>query len=309
MTVATLPPSPYERQAMLVLGSQSVMLDDVDGGWQCVSLDLGYPDVRAVTDPIPGMHGVIDRTQFFGGRVITASLTSWDGGRVPLDQITAQFGPFLDVGARPELHYTTKGNPTERVLTLRASAWSAPMLQPNYGASGLGNEFQLSFVAADPIPRSAATSLATAWAGSSTLTGRLYSWKPPRLYVSLGGSPANGTLISHGSLMFRPLLRIYGPITAPVVKFVTQNSAQTFIVAALNTSRIDAGNYVEIDTGMKTAFLNGQHTQPWLSKLDWTQMNWPVLPVSPDQTVMSLTGNNTTGASQVQATWQDRFFE
>jgi len=310
-TAAPAPPVPtdFERQARLVLGGVTVPLDNPDGGWVCTELDLGFPDIRDVTDVNPIAHGVIDRTRYFGGRVITAQFTSWDGGDMPLDLITAQFAPFLDVGARPELHYTTKGNPIERVLTLRASAWSAPMDPPNYGQNGSGgNVFQASWIAADPIARGAVTQLATAWAGDSTTIGRVYPLTFPRQYATSGGSPSVAILKSPGSSPFRPMLRLYGPISAPVITLATQLSGQRFVIAGSLTSRIDAGHFVAIDCASQTAFLDGDPSQPWLSQLDWTRTTWPVLPVVPDQTTMSLTGNNTTGITQVQASWQDRYF-
>jgi hypothetical protein len=44
-----------------------------------------------------------------------------------------------------------------------------------------------------------------------------------------------------------------------------------------------------------------------ITGLDWVATRWPVLPVLPDQTTMTITGSNTTAVSQVQASWQDRY--
>lgn len=290
------------RAAWLVLGSLSVPLDDVDGGWICQELDLGYPDIRDVTNPNPVAHGLVDRTKFFGGRAVTAKIMAYPG-RMTLDQAVEQFAPFMDVGARPELHYTTDGDETERVLVLRASAWSAPMDPPPE------RPFQLSWIAPDPVASSVASSSATAWSGSGGIGGRTYNLTFNRVYPGGGGGlPGSGTLISAGDVGFQPYLRIFGPITGPVVTFVTaQAPAATYRVAFLSTTRIDAGHFIGVDTAGHGAWLDDNPALPQLSQLDWTRMAWPVLPVAPNSTTMSLTGQNTTGISQVQATWQDRF--
>ena len=287
------------RQAGLLLNGAVVMLDDLDGGWLCTELDLGYPDVRDVTDPNPNAHGIIDRTQFFGGRTITAKISGAPGGTMDLDRIADQFAPYLDPSARPELHFTTIGNAVERIFTLRASAWSAPMDPPSR------RDLQATWIAADPIARSAAQQLATAWTGVPG-TGRTYPLSFNRVYPAGSGAPINAVLTSNGEVPFRPTLRIYGPITGPTVSFYTQ-SGQAFFVVFLASARIDAGNFVLVDTANHTAYLNGLSSQPWLGQLDWTQMAWPVLPVAPDSTTMSISGQSTTGISQVQATWRDRY--
>ena len=108
----------------------------------------------------------------------------------------------------------------------------------------------------------------------------------------------------------RPLLRIYGPITGPVVTFASTpggTSAVTFLAGY----RIDAGHFVDVDTAAKTAYLDGVTTQSALSAIDWSKMGagWPVLPVLPASSTMTLTslGGNTTGVTQVVATWQDGY--
>jgi hypothetical protein len=254
--------------------------------------------VRDVTNPLPNAHGVIDRTRFFGARTVTAKITSWDDGNLPFDEITRQFAPFLDVGARPQLHYTTMGNQTERVLPLRATTWSAPMDPPHE------NQFQAQWIAPDPVASGALTNSATAWSGSSGGSGRTYDFAPNRIYPNDSGSPVTAVLQSNGEIGFQPLLTIFGPIQGAQVKLVT-DSGTTFFVPTLPQARIDGGHYVVIDTHLHTALYDG--VTPWLNNIDWTQMLWPVLPVLPDETTMSLLGINCTTLTQVVAQWQDRY--
>jgi hypothetical protein len=291
------------RAAWLVLGSLSVPLDNPDAGWICTELDLGYPDVRDVTNPNPVAHGLVDRTKYFGGRTVSAKITAFTGGTMPLDVIVEQFAPFLDVSARPELHYLTDGNLTERVLILRASAWSAPMDTPPE------RPFQMTWVAPDPIAQGAASeqTQTTAWSGGASGGGRTYPLTFNRVYPAGGGAPVAGLVLSDGDIAVQPYLRIFGPITGAAVTFVTQISGQTFLVPMLLTNRIDAAHFIGIDTAKHTAYLDDDITKPVLNMIDWTRLIWPVLPVAPDQSTVTLTGQNTTGVTQVLVTWRDRY--
>ena len=289
------------RTARLVLGSLSVPLDDPDGGWICTELDLGYPDVRAVTNPNPVAHGIVDRSKFFGGgRTVTAKIMAYPG-RLTLDQAVAQFAPFMDVEARPTLHYTTDGDTTERVLTLRTTAWSAPMGAPPE------RPFQLSWIAPDPIAQDANAQLATAWSGAGG-TGRTYNLTFNRTYPTGSTKPVSGTIQPHGDVAVLPLLRIYGPIQGAWVQFATNiQPSAAYYVKFLPTFRIDATHRVEVDCAAHTAFLDGDVTQNVLGQLDWTQTVWPILPPAPDYTYMTLSGTNTSDTTQVQASWNDRY--
>ena len=291
------------RRAWLTLPNQSLVLDNPDGGWVCTELDLGWPDVRAVTDPDPQSHGLIDRTQYFGGRTVTAKIDAYQGGSFGgIDAIVEQFAPFMDPGARPQLHYLTDGNTVERVISLRAAQFGGPMIVPP------DRPFQLAWVAPDPIAMGAATLQTTAWSGATSGGGRTYNMVHPRTYPAGSGSASNGWFATNGDMPVMPYLRIYGPITGGRVTFYTNGPPQVvYVVALLSTYRIDPPHFLGIDTKAHVAFLDDDPKQPALDALDWTQVVWPVLPVAPDWAAMTLTGQNTSGSTQVQATWQDRY--
>ena len=293
---------PGVRAARLVLGPLVVPLDDLDGGWVCTSLDLGAAEVRDVTNNAPDQHGTDDRTQFLGSRVVTANLTAVPDGNLPLDEIVAQFDPFMDPGARPELHFTTLNvDGLERVLVLRSSAWSSPMVQP------VSRDFQLSWVAPDPVIRSAILSTTTAWSGSSTIGGRVYSLTFPRVYPAGGGGYVEGSIVSNGALPVAPLLQMFGAITDPQIFLLPQSGAY-WAFYFVPGFRIDAGHYLQIDCAAHTAFIDNDPTQNALASINWqTSRLWPVCPVAPNRTSLALYGSSTTGSTQVKASWQDRF--
>jgi hypothetical protein len=294
------------RTAWLELGTLTLALEDDDAGYFCQSLDLGYPDVREVVNNRPDQNGIDDRTRLMGGRTVTANITALAGAGARIDAVAASFAPFMVPSARPVLHYVLdRPGAAERTLTLRAAGYSWPIV----GADE--RDIQLQWVAADPVARDPTLRTATAWAGASNSPGRLYNLTFNRIYPVGGGGPVPGTISSPGDLPVTPALRIYGPITGPVVNFAMTNPTGAIAVYFLADYRIDAGHFVDVDTAARTAYIDGDTTQSALSAIDWSQMGngWPVLPVLPGSTQMTLTalGGNTTGVTQVVATWQDGY--
>jgi hypothetical protein len=296
-------PPVNQRKAWLVLGQLTRPLDDLVSGWACTSLDLGGPVVREVVNNSPDQHGTDDRTQYLGSRVVTANITAVPDGSVPLDEIVQGFAPFLDPSARPELHYTlmdTSG--LERVLILRATAWSAEMSQP------VRRDFQLSWVAPDPIIRSAVAASATAWSGSSVVAGRVYNLTFNRAYPAGSGGYIEGIIVSNGDLPVAPVLQLFGPITDPQIFFYPSVGSANWRFYFDTGFRVDAGHFLQIDCAARTAYLDNDPTQNMLPFIDWVQSRlWPQLPVAPTRTNMSLYGSSATNSTQVRATWNDRF--
>jgi hypothetical protein len=294
---------PCVRRAWLVLGSQTVLLDNPAGGWFCQSLDLGAPVVREVTNNNPDRNGQTDRTQYMAGRVVTIAVTALAGARAQIDAVASQFSPFMDPSQRPVLHYVLdRPGAAERTMTLRAQSYDWPIV----GADE--RDVALQFLAADPVALDPVQQSAIAWAGSSSGQGRIYSLTFPRVYPTGGGSSTSTTIVTHGDLPIRPLLRIYGPITAPVVGMSTPGSSYQPRIGFVPSFTIAAGAYVEVDTATKTARLAGDPTQSVANSVDWQNCRWPYLPPAPASTIMVLFGSSTSGFSQVQALWNDRYY-
>ena len=263
------------RTAWLTLGSLTLPLEDDDAGYFCQSLDLGYPDVRAVVNNKPGQHGIDDRTSLMGGRTVTANITALAGAGAVIDEVATSFAPFMVPSARPVLHYVLdRPGAAERTLTLRGSGYSWPIV----GADQ--RDIQLQWIAADPVVRDPTVQTATAWSGSSDSPGRQYNLTFNRIYPVGGGDPTTGIIQSPGDVRVRPLLRVYGPITGAQVIFTTTD-ASLFGVYFMSEYRIDAGHFVDVDTAAHSVMLDG--TTSALSALDWRLMGqgWPVLPVLP----------------------------
>ena len=291
-----------QRKAWLVLGAQTRPLDDLAAGWVCTELDLGGINPREVTSNKPDQHGVDDHTQFLGGRVVTANMTALPDGTVPLDAVVSGFAPYVDPGARPELHYTLIDDKGERVLTLRGASNAASMPTPSR------RDFQLAWTASDPVARGAQVHQATAWAGSGQGTlGRNYDLTFDRIYDVSAGSPVVGIIESSGELPFAPVLDIFGPITNPVVTLTT-TTGDTWVIRFKTDYRVDAGHRVTVDCVNHLVYPDGDDSVNHLASLDWASSTlWPWLPILPASTTMMLNGSGTTGVSQVRAQWHDRY--
>ena len=289
------------RKAWLTLGQSSLLLEDRSAGYVCSSLDLGSPDIRAVVNNHPDRDGIIDRTQFFGQRLITAEVIAMASLGAQIDAVASSFGRYMVPSARPVLHYILdRPGAAERTLTLRAS---------NYDWKIEGDavrDIQMQWVAADPIARDPTTQSATAWSGSGGVLGRRYDLRFDRVYPVGAGLPTTATILGQGDVPIQPYLRIFGPITNPRVTFTTTGPPAVGFAIAL-TTRIDAGHFIGIDTKNHTAWLDDDTTKSMLSTMDWVNNKWPVLPVAPDRTLMALAGTVTTSSTQVVASWQNGY--
>jgi hypothetical protein len=276
----------FERTAWLYLDGRRVDLDDTEGGWGMAELDLGYPEIRDVTNNRPVQHGIDDQTRYFGPRAITAKLMLW-GGTVKLDDIPGLFAPFMDPMARAELHYTTiSASPRERLITVRAAGMSAPMPSP------WKREMQLSWVAPDPIIRDGELKVATAWTDAAS-------------------GPTAVNITTPGETMVPPRLFVHGPVTGATVavdSFVPPDGEHTYGAVYFKPDfTIEAGHYVDLDCLNHRAYLDGDTLQRVIDKVEFTTTIWPwLLPAGYDN-VLTLTGAATDPATKVECWWRDLY--
>jgi hypothetical protein len=293
------------RQAWLVLPDSGLSIGLEGPGYFCQSLDLGAPVVREVTQNRPSADGTIDRTMYGGSRLVSANLTAIASAGARIDDVADNFGPFMAPSARPVLHYILdRGTNPERTIMLRPAAYNWPIV------GAFQRDIQLQWVAPYPFASDVVVKSGTAYAGANPGLLRVYPLTFPRLYNIPGiGSPINATLSPGGDVCAKPDVSIYGPISGPLVRIVSQPSGYTVgRIAFVPGFRIDANHRVDVDTYEHTAWLDGDTGQSMLSQLDWTQMMWPVLPMAPATAVMSLAGTNTSGTTQASISWQDLYF-
>lgn len=292
------------RAAWLTLPNKRV---DLEGpGWFCSSLDLGSPTVRENVNNRSDNSGTIDRTEYLGSRVVSADITAIESAGGRIDEIAASFGPFMDPSQRPTLHYVLdRGTNPERTLVLRGAAYSWPI------AGADQRDVQLQWVAPDPLALDPVQRVAGAWVQAFG-AGRVYPLTFNRTYPAGAGGSQTVHIVTAGDAFVRPILRIYGPLSAPVVTFKpdsTPTDPTTYgVVPFTNSLVLTAGQYVTVDTDAHRAYMFENPDQSVLTALDWPTLAWPVLQPT-DGYVMSISAaGNATPSSQVQASWYDRYF-
>lgn len=292
------------RRAWLTREGQTVELEDVEGGWYCSQLDLGWPEVREVTNNKPDQDGIDDLTRYFGSRAVTADVDTLHGAQ-RVDEIASRFAPFMHPGTRSQLHYVLdRDDNPERVLVVRPSGYAWPI------SGGKKRSISLSWVAADPIARASEAQQVSAWSGSDILGGRSYDLTYDRTYATELTNPAPGHVVSHGDVDTAPLLRVYGPITAPRVEWASYLEGAEVAHYSLAFDPgfiIGAGSYVEVDCRNHSVYWNGDRRFPCLDSLRLPRTGWPKVAVDPEDNRVELFGSSTDHVTQVMIVWRDGF--
>ena len=289
------------RTAWLELPDGSTMaLEDEAAGYFCTQLDLGWPDVRAVTASVPNASGLDDTTSFLGGRNVSANISALVGAGATIDQVAAAFGAYMMPTNRPFLHYVLErpGNP-ERVLgPLRGNGYAWPIAGDNQ------RDIQLQWVASDPNVYDPTEITGTAWFGTPTAVGRVYNLVFDRTYGNqLEAGPTNAFLRNDGDVPASPLLVVYGPVSGPTIYFGTAGHVYT-----TTAFQVDAGAHVTIDTAKHLAYMGDDPEDSVISWLNFQATAWPVLPPH-TTTTMFLNGADFSHVSQVSAMWRNGFLE
>jgi hypothetical protein len=294
------------RKAWLTLGALTMPLEDPASGYFCSSLDLGSPDIRDVTSPKPDMDGLDDRSVLMGGRTVTAAITALVGAGAQIDAVASAFAPFMVPSARPVLHWVLdRPGAPERILTVRAAGYAWAVEGDNQ------RDIQLQWVAADPVARDPTVHTVITMAGSSTTAGRTYNLTFPRTYPPGGGSPTTGQAVTVGDVIVRPLVRVYGPITAAKVTGQGGGGATGIAYYIWNFQfvaafTIDAGHWVDIDAQARTVYRDSDPTQPIYNQVNWSATSWPWFPPG-TPCFVTIGGSTTTGVTQAQVIWQDGY--
>ncbi|HEY7822627.1 MAG TPA: hypothetical protein VIG24_07340 [Acidimicrobiia bacterium] len=241
--------------ARLVSGSDTLTLDEANG-WFVQSLDVGYPQVRAVVNPRADADGVYDSTLYFGARTVSLSLRAIGDRRASFESLSR----FLRPSTRPVLFFTVDG--TERRLRLRPSGRSAAFVgTPN------SQEFLAQWVAPDGVIEAATETTATASAVPVGEIGRTYDLTFDRDYV--GTSPVGSVTVTNaGTTVTNPVFQLYGPCTDPVIQNLTTGQELGFSIT------LAATQYLEVNTRDRTVRLNGLANQNRYNTLDFATSEW-----------------------------------
>lgn len=258
------------------------------------NLDVSFPAIREVTANRTDDDGARDTTTRHGAAAVSLTLKLYQGGttRAIIDELKG----FCRPGSRPYLVVTDDEWAQVRRIMLRADQVSAPIeagqgatrnLQASWKApDGLwedNDQTSLTVVADLPSTSGFSFPLVFPLALESTLSGGAVE------AVNVGNVPAHWTG------------RLYGPCTAPRLINELTGEELTFAESLV----LGAGEYVEVSSRDRTAYLLSDTSQSRLNDVDFSASRWWQLQPGPQQIRYAPT--EPTAGSQAELTFRPRW--
>lgn len=286
-----IPPTPSTKPGEREAAPGTLALEDEAAGYFCSSLDIGYPEVREVTNAVPDASGTDDFTRLYGSRLVTADVTALRGAGAVLDAVASGFGPYMVLDARPDLHYVLDrpGAPERVIRGMRPASFDAPIAGP------FQRDIHLQWLAPDPM---------------------IYGPVENVLTVGMPGNgvwPEGGAVTSQGELEVPCRIRIYGPCGPGAhcgfIMYLPPDNRRVLVECVLNgeiASGVAAGTFVEFDTGKQTAV--DHYGVSVLPIVDWRYNQWPQLGAGVNLPLTYATPGPTDPAStRVEVRWFDGY--
>lgn len=229
------------------------------------SLDVSFPAIREVTESRVDDDGERDSTLLFGARAVALSAALTDATYEPanlIDQVKA----FLHPRTRPYLYVTQDGWDQERRIKLRVDQFAEPYV--GYVASQV-RAVQLQWKAPDGIWEAADQITVTVNADVTGTDGVTFPISFPLSWPTTMAAGAT-TLSNLGGIPSHFAAKLYGPCTGPSLINETTGEQITFTDAL----SLAAGEYVEVDTRERTAYLLSLTSQSRLNYLDFDVTSW-----------------------------------
>ncbi len=229
---------------------------------QVLTLDAPGPDIRTVTEARPDDEGMVDTTTRYGSRAVSLEIQVIENPATFTDELNR----FLHPGRRPYLVVADDEWSTERRLMLRSEDWSGPLSADN---APFYRRLLVQWRAPDGVWEASEEVQQPVGVDVSSRVGRTY----PRTYpYSYAPTTAGGAqeVVNVGNTPSHMVARLYGPVTAPVLTNETTGQSVVFDSALV----LGSGEYVEISTRNRTAFLNGDVLVSRLGHINFGANSW-----------------------------------
>ena len=248
----------------LVDGSREmVLLPRTDQGVFLQNLDAPMPAVRESAEDRTDDDGTRDTTSLFGARACSIDLLVTQDPRAVEDELTR----FLHPRSRPFLVVEDDGWLQARRLGLRADQFSAPLTLDT--ARWDGRRISVGWKVPSGVWEGEEAVTETVGADIVTTDGRTYPKTYPWSYPTTLASGA--TIVTNvGSIPSHFTARLYGPCTGPRLI----NGLTGEVIAFRSALSLAAGEYVEVDTRERTAYLLSQAGASRLSFLNFEVTSW-----------------------------------
>jgi phage-related protein len=210
-------------------------------------IDFGFPAIRAVEENRAGQSGTFNYTTSYGSRTITLNLkvieTAAQSAAVTRRVLRGWMSPLKD----PQLVWQFT-NDSEMYADMVSSDLSAALNQQAI----LAGHTDVVLTWTVPRGRFLSTTVNDILIPySGVATGRTYPFTPPRTYPAATGVNS-ASVLNGGTEATYPIVRLFGPMSAPKIANETTGLALEFIGLT-----IAAGDYIEINLENRTVQLNG----------------------------------------------------
>lgn len=258
-------------------GTELLRFGPFDPYW-LITFELGYPDVREVSQPVPGRDGENDITAHFGAAAHTMTLRIRDDQPTSRDALLDQLRGYCSPKLRAYLHLTKDGWPDERRTLVRGVQAPATFDRPGPLPISVG------WKAPRGVWESTVQQSQVLFPSSGSAGGAPVPWIFP-LQFAAGNVPGAASLSNGGTVDALPFIDIYGFCTNPVIKNLTTGEQLAFTGLT-----VQAGDFIRVDMARQVALLSNDAGQSRYGFLDFTSLTWWGLPPGSSQ-IAFLPGN------------------
>lgn len=259
------------------------------------SWDLGFPDIRAVTQADPGADGEIDLTSRVGGRAITAACNIV-GDADSTGTWYRRFRALMHPRRRYYLHLQRDGWSSERRILVRPDSLTDAIDSTSTAAI----ETQAAWRAPGGLWESVTATTVTINASGSVEGGMSF---PVTFPLGFGTGTISGSAtvaVDDEGEPTPPTWDLYGPCTNPVV--TNTSTGEQFGFATLVLA---SGEFVRVDHGARTVYLNADANASRYGDVDWTVSTWWLL--TPDAAQVAFVPASPGAGCHALLSWRDRW--
>lgn len=242
-------------------GTELLRFSNVDS-YRLSRLDLGFPEVRESSTPMPGRDGEYDTTAYHGASAVTMEASIPDGvtsKEVLLDRLRGYSHP----GFRAYLHVSSDGWPVERRTLVRGTG--APV---TFLPGRLPLMLQVGWRAPSGRWESTTLQSQTLYPTTGAEGGITFPITFP-ITFGTGNVPGAAIITNGGTVPALPYIDIYGYCTDPVIANLT--TGKEFGFTGLT---VQAGDFIRVDMDAQAALLTNVAGQSRYSLVDFTTSTW-----------------------------------
>lgn len=267
-------------------------------GYVLTSLDIGFPEDRAIVRGRALADGVFDDSKYLGRRAITLTIRL-DNRAVTTQALVDRLLAFMSQRRRPTLTWALSGSSTDfRSVVVRGV--DAPLLinNPKYPA------IVCSFVSEGSYLRSAVETCVILNPNNlAPEVGRTYDLIFNRVYIST--PPVGGVYVLNvgtAPANWRATLRYNAINPLITVGSTIMNFSQNGGISLIT------GQTLVIDTEARTILLNGDPTLSRYDRVNFEDWSWDDLLLQPGLNLVRLQGTGFNFSTQLEFCWLDQWF-